>query len=114
MINQTPQQPALGIAEISNWERSKSYKVICSCGDNDHEHNVWIEAEDTGISVLIYVKSKSPWWSSNRFKQIWLLLTKGYLEEETVITMSQQQALNYADILRSAIQDVERFKKSTK
>ena len=95
MINLKPQQPAQGVVAIGDWPGSKSYKVLCDCGQSDHEHNVWVEAEDYGVSVIIYTTSKSKWWSKNRFKQIWSLLTKGYIEEETVITMNQQQALNY-------------------
>jgi hypothetical protein len=105
------QQPAEGIMKTGDWGPSKSYKVVCDCGQPDHEHNVWVEAEETGVNVIIYVNVKSKFWSANRFKQIWTLLTKGYLEHETVVTMNEQQALNYAEILKSAIQDVKDFKK---
>jgi hypothetical protein len=57
------------------------------------------------------VHVKTPWWSINRFQQIWTLLTQGYLQHETVLTMSDQQALNYAETLKSAIRDVEEFRK---
>jgi hypothetical protein len=42
------------------------------------------------------------------------LLTKGYIEYEASIIMSQQQALNYADTLKSAVKDVETFRKQKK
>lgn len=105
------QQPAEGIMKTGDWGPSKSYKVVCDCGQPDHEHNVWVEAEETGVNVIIYVNVKSKFWSANRFKQIWTLLTKGYLEHETVVTMNEQEALNYAEILKSAIRDVKDFKK---
>jgi len=105
------QIPAEGIMKIGEWGNTKSYKIACDCGQADHEHTVFVEAEDTGISVTVYVNVKTPFWSANRFKQIWTLLTKGYLEHETVVTMNEQQALNYAETLKSAIQDVKDFKK---
>lgn len=102
--------PAQGIMKTGSWGSSMSYKVACDCGQPDHEHNVWVEAEDTGINVIVYVNVKSPFWSMNRFKQIWALLTKGYLQHETVITMSEQEALNYSETLKTAIQDAKDFR----
>ena len=46
----------------------------------------------------------------NRFKQIWTLLTKGYLEHQTVLTMNEQTAYNYSKTLEKAIDDVRQFK----
>ena len=95
-----------------NFGDSMSYRIACDCGQPDHDHNLWIEAEDIGITVTIYATVKSPWWSVNRFKQIWTLLTKGYLEHETVLSMNQQEALNYAETIKSAIEDVNNFRKN--
>ena len=105
------QTPAEGIMKTNDWGDSKVYKVVCDCGQPDHEHNVWIEADEANVSVQIYVDVKSPFWSMNRFKQIWILLTKGYLKHETVISMSKQQAINYAETLKKAVTDVEEFRK---
>jgi hypothetical protein len=38
------------------------------------------------------------------------LLTKGYVEYEANIIMTEQQALNYAETLKKAIKDVSAFK----
>jgi hypothetical protein len=105
------QTPAQGILKSNDWGDSKSYHVICDCGQLDHSHNLWIEAEDTGITVTIYVEVTSPWWSMNRWRQMWTLLTKGHLKQETVLTMNKQTALNYAETLKTAIKDVENFQK---
>jgi flagellar hook-basal body complex protein FliE len=105
------QKPAEGILKTYDWGDSKVYKVTCDCGADDHTHDVWVEADDCNVSVQIYVHVKTPWWGINRFQQIWTLLTKGYLQHETVLTMSDQQALNYAETLKSAIRDVEEFRK---
>lgn len=105
------QTPAEGILKKGDFGDAKSYHVVCDCGQPDHAHNLWIEAEEVGITVTIYADVKSPWWKWNRFKQIWQLLTKGYIQYETVLTMNEQVALNYAETLKKAIEDVKRFKK---
>lgn len=107
------QTPAEGILKKNDFGDAKSYHVVCDCGQSDHEHNLWVEADDIGISVTIYATVKSPWWSMNRFKQIWTLITKGYLQHETVLTMNEQSAFNYAETLKSAVNDVKTFKAKT-
>ena len=107
-----PQQPAVGILKQSDWGDSKSYKVPCSCCGSDCEHNVWVEADDHSVTVTTYTKQKSKWWELNRFQKIWCLLTQGYVEYEASIIMTEQQALNYAETLRSAVKDVKEFKKN--
>lgn len=110
MTNIKTQIPAEGILKKNDWGDSKSYHIVCDCGSDDHTHNLWVEAEDIGISVTIYATVKSPWWSMNRFKQIWTLLTNGYIEHQTVLTMNEQTAVNYAETLKSAIKDVKAFR----
>lgn len=106
------QTPAEGILKRGDWGDSKSYVVPCSCCGSDCEHNVWVEAEDTGVSVTTYTKLKSKWWSMNRWQTIWTLMTKGYVECEGTVIMTQQQALNYSETLKSAIKDVDTFRKA--
>lgn len=105
------EQPAEGILKSNDWGDTKAYQIVCGCGQPDHDHNLWVEAEDTGVNVVLYITAKSKWWSMNRWKQMWVLLTKGYIEHESVITMSEQQALNYAETLKSAIKDVAQLRK---
>lgn len=105
------QTPAEGILKKGNFGDAMMYHVVCDCGQPDHAHNLWIEAEDIGITVTIYTEVKSPWWKWNRFQQIWQLLTKGYLQQETVLTMNEQTALNYAETLKKSINDVKNFRK---
>ncbi len=104
------QTPAEGILKKNDWGDTKMYHVVCECGSEDHTHDIWIEAEDIGVNVTIYATVKSPWWSMNRIKQIWKLLTKGYLEHQTVLTMNEQTAYNYSKTLEKAIDDVRQFK----
>jgi hypothetical protein len=105
------QIPAVGILKRNNWGDAITYQVVCECHDANHDHNVWVEADDHNVTVTTYTTQKSKWWSLNRWQTIWILLTKGYVEYEANIIMSKQQALNYADTLKKAIQDVENFQK---
>lgn len=98
-----------GVYKRNDWGDSVLYDVACSCGDNDHDHNVWVEADDTGVNVTVYTEVKSQWWKLNRWQQIWRLLTRGYVEYEATIAMSEQQALNYADTLTQAVKNVKQF-----
>ena len=106
------QTPAEGILQRGDWGDAKSYVIPCSCCGTDCEHNVWIEADETGVSVTTYTKIKSKWWKFNRFQIIWKLLTKGYVEYEGSFVISQEQPLNYAETLKSAVNDVETFRKN--
>jgi len=105
------EKPAEGIMKTNDWGDSKTYKVACDCGDPTHSHDVWVEADDVSVTVTTYTTVKSKWWRENRFRTIWTLLTRGYVEYESSVIMSKQQALNYAKTLESAIIDVETFRK---
>jgi len=106
-----PQTPAEGVLIRKDFGDAKSYSVPCECCGSDCEHNVWVEADETGVAVTTYTQQKTKWWELNRWQVIWRLLTKGYVEYEASIIMTRQQALNYASVLNSAIVDVEVFRK---
>lgn len=106
----TPQIPAQGILINREYGDAKHYTLTCECCNTDCAHNVWVEAEDTGITVTTYTQQKTRWWSSNRWKLIWTLLTRGYVEYEASIVMTEQQALNYARVLESSVKDVAEFR----
>ena len=108
------QIPAEGILLRKDYGDAKIYEVVCECGDCDHSHNVWIEAEDYGVTVTIYTQQKTKWWQQNRWKIMWTLLTRGYVERESTLIMGEQQALNYAETLKKAIKDVDIFRKQRK
>ena len=131
--------PAEGIMKTGEFGNSKFYKVVCGCGQPDHDLNFEVEADETGVNVNTYVSAKTDYWTDavkkrydidnpwlqefdwfwkdifngfvTRLKLTWTVWTKGYVQCETTITMSEQQALNYAETLKSAIQDVKDFKK---
>jgi hypothetical protein len=108
------ESPAEGILKRSDWGDAMTYQVCCECQDAGHDHNVWVEADDAGVSVTTYTQQKTKWWELSRWKTIWILLTKGYVEYEASIVMTKQQALNYATVLNSAIKDVEKFRAQRK
>jgi hypothetical protein len=105
------QAPAQGILKRSDWGDAITYQVVCECGDSNHDHNVWVEADDGNVTVTTYTTQKSKWWTLNRWQTIWILLTKGYVEYEANIIMTEQQAVNYAETLKKAVEDVKSFKK---
>ena len=104
------QTPAEGILKINDWGSSRVYQVVCSCNNPDHNHTVWVEADESGVNVIIYTTNTSKFWTKNRWRQIWELLTTGQVEQEVGIVMSEQQTLNYAKSLTRAIEDVKKFK----
>jgi hypothetical protein len=105
-----PQTPAEGVLKRSDWGDAITYQVVCECQDANHDHNVWVEADDHYVTVTTYTTQKSEWWKLNRWQTIWILLTKGYVKYEASIIMTEQQAVNYAETLKKAIQDVKNFK----
>ena len=106
------QKPAEGIMLHKNWGDSKMYTVACECGCDDGTQMIDIEADDYGITVHIYNTQKTNWWTMRRWQHIWTLLTKGYIKTEGYTLLTKQQAFNYAETLKSAINDVEEFRKA--
>lgn len=132
------QVPAEGIMKTGEYGDSKFYKVVCGCGQPDHDIDFEVEASDTGVTVNTYVTAKSDYWSeatkkrydidtiwmqewdwfwkdlfnglARRIKLTWEIWSKGYVRTETTIAMNEQQALNYAETLKSAINDVKVFR----
>jgi hypothetical protein len=133
------QTPAEGILIHGDYGDAKHYTVICNCTDSSHYHNLWIEADDTGVVVHTYTEQKTDWWSQavesrynidneiyqnihwffvglindwvRRVSLIWTILTKGYIKYEASLHMTEQQAINYAETLKSAVADVKKFRK---
>jgi hypothetical protein len=136
------QAPAEGIMKTSEYGDSKFYKVVCGCGSSDHDIDFCVEAEETGVNVTTYVTAKTDYWTESvkkrydidnpylqeldwtlkdiwngivtRLKLTWTVWTKGYIQCETTIAMTEQQAFNYAETIKTAIEDVKTFKKAEK
>jgi hypothetical protein len=106
------QTPAEGILKHNDWGDSKVYRVTCECDSSECDHNVWVEADDTGVEVTIYTTVRTNFWTQTRWYHIWTLLTKGYIDTQSTVCLKRQGALNYAETLKSAIIDVEEFRKN--
>jgi len=104
------QKPAEGVLVQRDYGDAKVYTVPCTCGCEDGTHNVWVEADESNVTVTTYQQLKSKWWELSRWQMMWTLLTKGYVEYEACIIMTEQQALNYAETLKTGIQDVKFFR----
>jgi len=132
------QTPAEGILKTNDFGNSKWYQVVCGCGQPDHSLTVEVEADETGVSVNTYATVKTDYWTESvkkrydidspwlqefdwfwkdlvngvvtRIKLTWTVWTKGYVQLESTIAMNEQQALNYSETLKSAIQDVKNFR----
>lgn len=104
------QTPAQGVVKVNDWGDSKMYQVVCDCMSDSCVHTVDVEADDMHVSVSVYLKAHTKWTEKSRWRQIWEILTKGYAEVETTIVMKEQTALNYAETLKSAVNDVKEFK----
>jgi hypothetical protein len=109
-----PQIPAEGILMRKDYGDAKVYSIACQCCSSNCDHQVWVEADIAGITVTTYTKQKTNFWSMNRWQHIWRLLTRGYVEYEASIILDRQQALNYAETLKSSVKDVEKFFKEAK
>ena len=103
------QQPAKGIMLTSEYDDAQTYQIGCECTDPDHEHTLWVEHDKDfdAVTVTIYTKYTSPLWGVSRWKLLWRLLTKGYVEGEASLLLDKQKALNYADALKKAIKDLD-------
>lgn len=134
-----PQKPAEGILQRHEWGDSKTYQVTCSCGQEYHDHYIEVESDLCGVNVNINTTLKTDYWTEavtksydientafqeahwffvdlinstvRKVKLTWELWTTGAVSAETTIHMSEQQAINYAETLKSAVKDVKEFNK---
>ena len=106
-----PQIPAKGILLQKEFKDSKVYTVACDCGDPAHGVTMWIESNaeiDTDdINLTFYVETVSPWWNLGRLKQIWQIITTGYLKQEATVILSKQGALNLSTVIRNTVKELE-------
>jgi len=136
------QTPAEGIMKTHEWGDSKYYHVACSCGNDDDSLELCIESDDMGVTVTHYTTQKTDWWTESVekdyniknpwlqefdyfWKDLWnglvtrLRITKdvwlhGYVKYQSTTIMTEQQALNYAETIKSAIDDVKQFRQERK
>ena len=124
-----PQKPAEGISKERDWPDMKSYTIPCSCGC-DNDVTMIVDVDDFSITTNFYSTTKTKYWYRrldvdyneswlvlnfklffndwyNRIDVAWKALTKGYVETQSDVILSPQQAINFAETLKTAVQDYE-------
>lgn len=133
------QEPAEGIMKTGEFGDSKFYKINCQCGNHDDSIAFEVEADETGVTVNIWTEPKSTWrnilvddnfpniknpWVYaiddsiryfinsvyHRVKLMYQILTVGYVKYHHTTIMSEQQALNFSEVLKSATYDCQQFR----
>lgn len=107
------ENPAEGILRTYDLGTCKGYHVQCECGSSECAHHVWVEASDMDVTISFGLTLRTKWYSMNRWKQIWTILTKGYLDVESTLVLNEQSALNYAETLKLAMKDVKQLRSDT-
>jgi hypothetical protein len=120
------QAPAEGIMVHDDWGDTVRYKVACDCSDSDHDHQIWVEADDHSVSVTIYAVTQSDNWSGRRLdnfwynvyngicqriKLAWSVFVLGRVKTEVTLIMTEQQAHNYAETLHRAQKNCKEIRK---
>jgi hypothetical protein len=120
------QAPAEGILVHDDWGDTVRYKVACDCSDSDHDHQIWVEANDHSVSVTIYAMTQSDNWTGRRldkfwynvyngicqrFKLAWSVFVLGRVKTEVTLIMTEQQAHNYAETLHRAQKNCKEIRK---
>lgn len=133
------EKPAEGILKRNDFGDSKFYHVSCSCGNGDDSIEFEVEADEMGVVVNTWTTQKTNFWAEavpsrydiddpwhqefnlattnivngfvRRCKLTWEIWFKGYVKYQSTTIMTEQQALNYAETLKSAIKDVQEFRK---
>lgn len=106
--------PAQGILRHNDWGTSVMYKVACDCMEPDHMHTIDVEADEHDVTVTVYVTTSTAFWSRSRWREIWRILTRGYAQYEANIILKEQAAVNYANVLTTAVKDVKLFREKHK
>jgi hypothetical protein len=137
-----PQTPAEGVLLNKNYGDAASYTVACDCTDPTCSHQLWIEAEDHFVSVHLCTTQTTNHWSriveprytiknkiltnlnwfwtdvingtARKLKITYDIWVKGIIKYESCILLTEQQAINYANLLITAVQRVQLEKKHAK
>ena len=104
------EKPAEGILRTYDLGTCKGYHVQCECGSSECAHHVWIEASEVDVTISFGLTLRSKWYNLNRWKQIWQILTKGYIDIESTLVLNEQSALNYTETLKTAMKTVKQLR----
>lgn len=109
----TPQKPSEGILLINDFVDAKSYRIVCDCGSNNHDVDMWIEVSKDNdiksVDLTFYVVTRNKYWENwrQRLDMIFDILFKGQTKQEHTLILNQQSAINLANTI---IEDVNILK----
>lgn len=134
------QPPSEGIMMNYEYPDVKAFSVACTCHNPDDTINVLVETDEFGeITVLFDIEAKTKWWKGlapwntykidnpilyffvNSTKELvnglhqritltWKLWVNGYLPYNANIILNKQRALNFAESLKTAVEELEKKK----
>ena len=110
MTDLTPQKPAQGIMLDYDYKSSKSFRVPCDCNEPDHTQDIWVEADTGTVVVTLFTTQDTVSNKVSRWRAIWKLLTTGRIEYHVETVLTEQQALNYCEALRNAIEECKTYR----
>lgn len=125
-----PQEPAEGIMKTNDFGSCVWYRVSCQCGHPDHALDVEVEASGWSVEMHTHATVKTDYWGElvekrydiknpvlqradwlfkdivnglwRRLKLTWKVWVVGYLQAETTLIMTEQQARNFAQTIENA------------
>jgi len=134
--------PAQGILMHKDYGDSKYYAIQCDCMDSDHTMTMEVEADESDVTINIWTQVKTDWWNEawrkrydienpvyqrahwvvidflnglwHRVKLTYNIWVKGYYEMESWTILNRQQAVNLANVLVTAADDVTKFREEFK
>ena len=134
----TPQTPAEGIMQTHNLPGFETYRVECSCGNEDDAIVFTVEETHGEVIVETYTTQKTSWWDdpfrqhksyeienpwlfelnyyvrgflnalSHRLKVTWAVWIRGHVKYSQSTIMTPQQAINYAHTILKAVENVRK------
>jgi hypothetical protein len=135
-VDLIPETPAQGISKTAQVPGYESYQVPCICGNPDDTIEFIVDVDEGEITVSTYTLQRTPWWEdpfkryqsfnidnellfqinyyvrgflnalAHRLKITWNVWVRGHVEYSQTTIMKPQQALNYSETLRQAVERV--------
>ena len=131
-----PQKPAVGISKGHEFKDSTYFNVPCECGC-DAAITFSVDIDDDAITAHLYTKTETNFWRNrfshdykndswlvyaiknkvndwyNRLAVAWAAITKGYVETEGYVLLSEQQAVNFSAVLVDSVEEFRARQTST-
>lgn len=129
------QKPAEGVLLQRDFGDAMYYRIPCECGC-DAEITMSIEVDEDNITAHVYSKTETNYWRNrfsydykdgtwlefvikdflngvyNRVAVAWTALVKGYVTTESYAILTEQQTINFAATLNTAVEELHRRKEA--